>query len=56
MTNNEKRAHDLTILFLNKSIDSSKFNSKNDLEINIIENYLKYNKIILDQLNESQDD
>lgn len=51
--NNEQRAHDLTMLFLNESIDNNTFSSKDELEINIIEDYLKYYPIALEQLNNS---
>lgn len=54
--NNEQRAHDLTMLYLNKAIDSNDFSNKNDLEIDIINNYLKYYPIICEQLQSSLND
>lgn len=54
--NIEQRAHDLTMLYLNKTINSADFSNKNDLEIYIIENYLKYYSIICEQLKSSLSD
>lgn len=51
--NNEQRAHDLTMIFLNKSINNNAFSNKDELEIKIIEDYLKYYPIALEQLNNS---
>lgn len=54
--NNEQRAHDLTMLYLNKLLNPNEFANKNDLEICIIENYLKYYSIIYEQLESSLND
>ena len=45
-----------SISTLNKAIDSNDFSNKNDLEIDIINNYLKYYSIIYEQLQSSLND
>lgn len=54
--NIEQKAHDLTMLFLNKSIDSSNYSNSSNLEIAIIEKYLKYYSIVYEQLQNSLKD
>ena len=53
---NEQRAHDLTMLYLNKVINPNDFSNKNDLETTIIELYLKYYSIIYEQLKSALND
>ena len=52
---NEQRAHDLTMLYLSKIIDISNISDKNELEISMIEKYLHFYPIILEQLTASLD-
>ena len=50
---NEQRAHDLTMLYI-EIINKYKQSSDNDkIEINLVEDYLKFYPIVLEQINES---
>ena len=55
----EQRAHDLTMLYIEtiykyKQLDKN--NNINRIEINILNDYLKYYPIVLEQLRESFND
>lgn len=51
----EQRAHDLTMLYIQTIYKYKQPDDKNTLEINILNDYLKYYPIVIDQLNENLD-
>lgn len=49
---NEQRAHDLTILYIEMLNKLKQSNNSNQLEINLLEDYLHFYPIVLEQLSE----